>query len=161
MTYVPLAQITLTAPDAEIVFGNIPNSFRDLVLVMNGTMTANSFIGLRFNGDSANSYSGVRMYSGSGSPGYYSNTNSGTFAWLADFVTVQGMITANVMDYTATDKRKTVLARNNLPTYDSGVTQAIASTWANTSAVTSMTVVGEAGKSFASGTTLALYGIAG
>jgi hypothetical protein len=60
-----------------------------------------------------------------------------------------------VMDYSATDKHKTVLARN-ASTVNS--VNAHAARWANTGAITSIVVLTES-STFASGSTFSLYGI--
>jgi hypothetical protein len=61
------------------------------------------------------------------------------------------------MDYTASDKHKTVLARNNVP--GTGV-EAQAARWANNNAITSITVITSSGAGFATGTVISIYGIA-
>jgi hypothetical protein len=61
------------------------------------------------------------------------------------------------MDYAATDKHKTVLTRNNVS--GTGV-EAQAARWANTAAITSVTVITSSGAGFATGTVISLYGVA-
>ena len=65
------------------------------------------------------------------------------------------ILTAQLMDYSATDKHKTVLTRSG--TNLDGV-EALAGRWANTAAVTSWVIL-TSSAAFASGTTFALYGI--
>jgi hypothetical protein len=62
-TYVALATTTLGATAASVTFSSIPATYRDLVLVYNGTTSANIGVDVEFNGDtnSAN-YSRVFMY---------------------------------------------------------------------------------------------------
>jgi hypothetical protein len=61
------------------------------------------------------------------------------------------------MDYSATDKHKTVLSRNNVA---GGGVDAFANRWANTAAITSVEVrVSTGGQFFATPTTLSLYGV--
>jgi hypothetical protein len=59
------------------------------------------------------------------------------------------------MDYSATDKHKTVLSRANNAA--NGVT-AIAGRWASTSAITSIVLTFQS-SSLATGSTVALYGV--
>ena len=67
-----------------------------------------------------------------------------------------GNAVLQIMDYSATDKHKTALARNNV----AGIgVEASATRWANTAAITSVQVYVDTG-SFAIGTTLSLYAIA-
>jgi hypothetical protein len=68
----------------------------------------------------------------------------------------QGVNTVQVMDYSATDKHKTLLARAS---YAGNQAQAAAARWASTSAITSITLFMDAGRSFATGTTFSLYGV--
>jgi hypothetical protein len=62
-----------------------------------------------------------------------------------------------IMDYSATDKHKTSLARSNRA--DSGV-DASAIRWANTAAINSITLLQTNGRTLEAGATIALYGIA-
>jgi hypothetical protein len=60
------------------------------------------------------------------------------------------------MDYSATDKHKTVLVRSNIP---ADTVAAHAVRWANTAAITTVGVAAISG-TWSAGTTFALYGIA-
>ena len=60
------------------------------------------------------------------------------------------------MDYSATDKHKTMLSRGGSSSFGVGMN---AGRWANTSAVTSVLVIGQSGLDFAAGSTFYLYGI--
>jgi hypothetical protein len=154
-TYTALATITLGSTDSEIVFSSIPATYRDLVLVFEGSTQAVGDIWYRLNGDTGSNYSYVIMYgtgsaasSGSGTPAYgamhYNNTTS------------RFMVTCNFFDVSATDKHKTAISRGNQA---DGFVMSYATRWANTSAVTSLTV-GTNGTNYLSGTTFSLYGIA-
>jgi hypothetical protein len=59
------------------------------------------------------------------------------------------------MDYSATNKHKSVVTRNDHPSH----TQAQANRWANTAAITSISIAVRGGSSFASGSTFSLYGV--
>ena len=65
----------------------------------------------------------------------------------------QDIATASFMDYSATDKHKTVLIRANHP----GETVACAGRWANTAAITSITI--NTASTFVIGSVFSLYGI--
>jgi hypothetical protein len=155
MSYVPLAQITLTAPDAEIVFGSIPNTFRDLIVIVDQPGTVESEMCLRLNNDSGTNYSRVWMEGTSGgATSGAQGTNDRLF--LGNFGTSKCTLRSNIMDYSAIDKHKTLISRA-----DGSGTKATASRWANTAAVTSVTVLMNASHQVPPGTTIALYGIAG
>ena len=150
-TYVPLATITLSSTDSEVVFSSIPATYRDLIMVIDGTSTSGTqFLQIRFNGDTGNNYSVVRMY----------NTTSDSFAginWanIVEIGTSRTNAIVQIMDYSATDKHTTFLSRGNNAGYR---IQAHAGRWANTAAVTSVSAI-MAGGSLPIGTTASLFGI--
>jgi len=161
-TYTPLATLTLTGGDSEIVFSNIPATYRDLIVVaqfqMSGTSSASR---LRLNGDTGANYSGVwATGTGSGSGGSGSESGAtGARIIGASFGpdnTFGNQLILQVMDYSATDKHKTVLSR-----YSGAATevQMTASRWANTAAVTSVTIYDVLGQTYQSGSTFSLYGV--
>lgn len=153
-TYIPLATHTLTGNDTEVIFSSIPNTYRDLILIVDGTASPTTNIFIRFNGDNTNSnYSRVFML------GTGSTTQSGSTALNDWGVLVSSGRSTNIlqfMDYSATDKHKTALIRsNNGGTLD---VIAYAGRWANTAAINQISVVAT---TMLTGTTLNLYGIAG
>jgi len=119
--------------------------------------TGGGIYGIEFNGDTSTIYSRVFM-TGNGS-----STNSGTgthpFCRMIGLNGSQHLIISQIMDYTATDKHKTVLSRPNRP---SGTVvdeiSAFAHRYASTSAITSVKALAD-GSTFDSGTTFSLYGI--
>lgn len=153
-TYVALANTTLVSSATNISFTSIPSTYRDLVLVVDGTPSASGVsAGLIFNSDSGLNYSSV-IISGSGSAaGAAGNTNT-SFGDCAFFNTTGKMnFIVQILDYSATDKHKSLLSRSN----DAGsFVIAYYARWANTAAINSVQVVSQ----FAAGTTLSLYGIA-
>ncbi len=155
-TYTPLATITLTGTDSEIVFSSIPATYRDLIVVMTpiGSGTANDSLYVKFNTSTAD-FTYVQMYgSGSGSGG----SNSGSGGRFTNYNNTIGRVynaILQVMDYSATDKHKTYLSRFNAD--DAGV-GAFAGRWAQTTAVNSLSIYPGAG-SFAIGSTFSLYGV--
>ena len=152
-TYTSLANITLGSSASSVTFSSIPATYRDLVLVVNGAGSTPENATLTFNGDTtAGNYSWVSMR-GDGSS---ATSATSTGALVNTYTTDRFTAIIQVMDYSATDKHKTRLSRDDIASYHA---RAWASRWANTAAVTSM-VYGAAGGTFNSGTTLALYGIA-
>ena len=157
-TYTPLAEITLGSSVTSVTFSSISGSYRDLILVFNGSASASENMRFRFNG-STSGYTAVEA-AGSGS-----NTAAGTEpATGAGYVTInypsvssgQTVGVYQFMDYSVTDKHKTVLLRNNNSDWG---TSMVAARWANTAAVTSIQLYPNDG-TFNSGCTFALYGIA-
>jgi hypothetical protein len=151
-TYTPLATVTLGATAATVTFSSIPATMRDLIVVVNGKTSANEFTGLRFNSDSGSNYTFVRMFSG---PSSTSDTRTYGLLTTGD-PTTETLSIAQIMDYSATDKHKTVLIRSNIPA-DNAAAHAVR--WANTAAITTVAVEAIS-TTWAVGTTFALYGIA-
>jgi hypothetical protein len=158
-TYIPLATVTLGSSASSVTFSSIPATYRDLILVMNSkVVSSTASVRARFNGDSGSNYPRVAM-SGDGSR-TLSVADTQSFASISGATSVSDAFSYNsvtqIMDYSATDKHKTVLSRAN---NTSNEVSAIASRWANTSAITSVEVFVSSG-SYDTGSTFALYGIA-
>lgn len=123
------------------------------MLVINANTASSGNAGkIEVNADStAANYTSVRIAGTSG--GAASNTNADTIRWEVSASTNNAII-VNFMDYSATDKHKTVLVRANAN--GAGV-EASANRWASTNAITSIKVF--YGYNFSIGSTFALYGI--
>lgn len=162
MTFVALANITLGSSASSVSFSSIPTTgFRDLILIsFVRSFSSDSNVRARFNGDGASNYTYVRMLGLGSNP---ANSDSTTETGLqvgrqtngSDIGFGSGV--AQIMDYSATDKHKTVLVRA-----DNGNALAIANAgrWSNTSAITSIVLTSfEGTANFAAGSSFALYGI--
>jgi len=152
-TYTPLATLTLASSASSVTFSNIPGTYRDLVFVFNGTVPSGYFFRAQFNGDTGNNYSNMQMYGDGSSPG--SGTINGDNINLGQLQPTHNMAIANIMDYSATDRHKTVLNRGDAI---STITIANVGRWANTAAITSIRLFPSSG-SFTTGSTFNLYGI--
>jgi hypothetical protein len=151
-TYIALATTTLGSAASSVTFTSIPGTYKDLILVFDGTPTSTADTILYFNSDTTNgNYSTVEMV------GDGSSTSSSTFLSTGAVYTSQrANFIFNIMDYSATDKHKTSLIRNNAPANN---VRARAYRWANTSAVTSVSFRTQS-STFAAGSTFSLYGVA-
>ena len=152
-TWTPLANLTLGSSASSVTFSNIPNTYRDLILIVAGSSTATATFGVQFNGDTANNYTYVEM-NGDGST-YESSSSTLSQALIGRFTTTVAVAIGQIMDYSATDKHKTVLARGGGA---GDIVRASASRWANNNAITSVKVL-PLSNSFASGTVMSLYGV--
>ena len=155
-TYIPLANITLGSSASSVTFSSIPGTYRDLVLVINGAISASAparGAELFFNADETSSnYSQVGAYS-DGTAASYTAANQG-FA----ITNTQSTVFIQIMDYSATDKHKTTLFRYGAGAAETGM---VAGRWASTSAITSLSIKdASSGFTFNAGTTFSLYGIA-
>jgi hypothetical protein len=161
-TYVPLASYEVTGTDNEVVFSSIPATYRDLIVVFNGGST----VGVKnlfhaFNGETAlTNYSIVQM-SGTGSATDSSAISGSGQARSTTFYgylenNLNGNVVIQYLDYSATDKHKTFLARASHA--GNGVT-AIAGRWASTAAISSLAFTTNTSDNFVVGSTFSLYGI--
>ena len=155
-TYVALATTTLGASASSVTFSSIPTSgYRDLILIATYSTSIGDIL-LEFNSDAGSNYSIVEMRGDGSSAFSASFTRSGAFLGYSN-QTVQQSSIAQVMDYSATDKHKTVLTRVDAA---SVVTLASAGRWASTSAVVSLHWGNDAGTPPTIGSKFSLYGIA-
>lgn len=156
-TYIPLANITLGSADSEIIFTGVPAIYRDLVLVVRAKNTVDAQgIRCQFNDDTGNNYSYVVMY-GTGSSAASGAVSNQGYADLGINRTTDTSTIVNFLDYSTTDKHKTLLVRSDNP---SELTLAYANRWASTSAINKIRLYASV-NSFATGSTFSLFGIAG
>lgn len=158
----PLANITLSSTALTVTFSSISGLYRDCYFVLStGTANLGEEVRVQFNSDTATNYHFVNAY-GNGSTAT-SQTGNYAFIPLSRYNTGEMTSTPTVFkdltifDYAQTDKHKSVLSRNS----ESGqVVGMLAGRWASTSALTSVTFyLSGANKSFAAGSTFALYGV--
>lgn len=155
MSYVALATVTLSSATSTVTFGSIPASFKDLVIVGNHLGTSNATGGImRFNGDATSSYSRVFM-AGLGTSAL-AGSGTSTYADIFFPRTTVGVMRFDIIDYSATDKHKTIVNRADTSDY---ATWAAAGRWANTAAIHTIALSPDAGQ-WAVGATISLYGIA-
>lgn len=159
-TYIPLATATLTSTDGEIVFASIPNTYRDLVLVFNGTTSAPGAdsVCMRFNTDTGNNYANVRIVGNSGGDSSYSDTANVLYIGVAINTSEVMTTVTQILDY-ASDKHKGILSRGNQA---GGWVTAHAGRWANNTAIDTVRILPSGGSSwtFQIGSTFSLWGIA-
>jgi hypothetical protein len=111
---------------------------------------ANTDIDIDFNSDTSGTCNRVYAEGNGTSTFSGSNANASRIGITANFQQRQTII--QVMDYAATDKHKTVLARYGGASLGTGM---LAGRWASTAAVNTINIIG----SFTSGSTFYLYGI--
>jgi len=153
-TYDLIASNVLGSSASSVTFSSIPATYRDLVLVMEVTCSNNGSALVRFNSDSGSNYSRVRML-GDGSAAYSSSNSGDTSFDGINTSTSTIFAQLQVMDYSATDKHKSMLCRTGRA---SSEVIALAARWANTSAISSMSIT-QNGGNFNTGSSFYLYGI--
>lgn len=152
-TYKPLATVTLTSNGQSVTFNSIPSNYKDLVVVASGTMSAQGYMGIQFNGSS--SYDEIAVAAFNSTVESFSGTRSHARGFLGGD---ESVTTWEIYDYSATDKFKAVINRG------SGATVSISSymsRWNSTDAINSITVEEQGVSSVNSGTVISLYGIEG
>lgn len=152
-TYVLLNQITLAASSSSVTFSNLPQTYGDLVIVVSGTASGGSSPSLNFNGDAGANYSNMRLYA---NPSTYSaQTFVDSYGSMGFMSTERTGITMQIFDYAAVDKHKTAIGRGG----NTDTLRLEATRWANTAAITSVTVRMDGSQTYSAGTTLSLYGV--
>ena len=150
-----LATITLGSAQSTVTFSSISGAYRDLMLVVNATNTASATnLRMTINSDSGANYPYVVM-EGDGASAVSASSTALTYMLVGVSQTTATMQRIQIMDYSATDKHKSILSRSDYP---GGATNAIAARWTNTSAITNL-VVFPGASSFAAGSTFTLYGV--
>lgn len=148
--------MTLSSSASSVTFSSIDQSYRDLVLITEtiGTGTnVNAYH--RFNSDAGTNYNYVFMTGGGSTYSSGSGTSSEFYGANAS-TTEKGFARHQILDYSATDKHKTVLTVRTSKQAD---IMALAQRWANTSAVSSLSIIASS-LEFAAGSTFYLYGVA-
>lgn len=158
-TYDLIASNVLTTNSTSVTFSSIPNTYRDLILVITARQTAGTGQNqLRFNSVSLSQYANVSMegtgsarqsVGGTGNAWIYVNFNNGDLDAQFSTTIIQ------IFDY-AINKNKTILSRGN--NLGSGTSVgANAHGWANTDAID--TILCQASGTYQSGSSFYLYGI--
>lgn len=106
------------------------------------------------NGDTGSNYVTVNAR-GNGSSGS-SWAFGDSFIYMGDYSSNPVLCVANIFDYSTTDKNKAVLVTSGPGATYSNM---LAGRWANTSAMTSLTIVRSESQTIASGSSFTLYGV--
>ena len=159
-TYVPLATYTAPSAASTYTFNTISGSYTDLVLVIvgnNNSGTGNDNFALRFNSDTGSNYSDTAL-KGNGSSATSDRRTNQTLGYVGQMYPTITSTIVQIQNYSNSTTYKTAISRFN-DTSSGSVMGSRVVLWRNTNAITSITVV-TGGDSWASGTTMTLYGIA-
>ena len=154
-TYTALATVTLGGSDAEIIFGSIPATYRDLVIVISGTASGETSPSLRFNEDAGENYSNLRMFANSST--YTQQAFTASYASLGYMNTERSSVVMHILDYSVTTKQKVAFGRNS----NTGTLRFESARWNNTSAIHTISVRMDGGQTYSNTTVISLYGIVG
>jgi hypothetical protein len=159
-TYIPIATQTLTAAVASVTFSNIPNTYTDLVVIINAGGSVDTNISMRFNGDSAGNYS-VTAIAGDATNASSTRRVSQTAMRLDEnSYTGTTLGTSNlivsIMNYANTTTYKTVLSRSNNAAVG---TSAIVGLWYATAVAINQVAINSVGGNWITGSSFTIYGI--
>jgi hypothetical protein len=155
-TYIPIATATVDSATTSVIFSNIPNNYRHLILHIKANLTTPGTNAIMlFNSDSAANYRHVRLY-GTGteaisSIGTPSSHSLGIGEMSDQFVSV------TIMDYAATNKHKSTIQRISNPSF---ATSLYAHRWLSTAAINSLSFFITSSGTWQSAT-FSVYGVIG
>lgn len=154
-----IATITLQQASSTVTFSGIPDTYRDLILVVNIKM-ASGGVGwgrIKFN-SSSSGYSWVNMAgTGSSAASEAVSETAGRLSTYARWSTTEFCsVITQIMDYSAADKHKTFLSRANDPAVNA--VEAEASRWASNDAIHTIQIYQNDLNPMAIGSTFSLYG---
>lgn len=161
LTYELIATATPTTTAGS--FTSIPQSYTHLRLVVNARVTSAWDVqAFQMNGNPTG-YSGtyIEGFGGGRTAGRGSSEISFRCGYIpgSDYSGIWSADIVDIFNYASTSQWKTCISDNKMPTNTGFGTHAKVGLWQNTSAVTSITYGTANGGTYASGTTIKLYGI--
>lgn len=155
-----ISSVTLAANAGSVSFSNIPQTYRDLIVVVNvmHDSTNDKQTHLRANGDSNNV--NLIYMDGSGSSAVSGTATTASLYYAAPGTSTGTVISSvtDILDYSQTDKHKTALVRAG-SSYNP--VSAYTYRWASFNPINSLYFYISAGSSYLSGSTFTLYGVLG
>lgn len=150
----PLATITLQSSTSQVTFSNIPNTYRDLVLIVEGTSNSPANAILYFNSDTTSSNYSNRYMNGDGSGSGRSGVDSNGAYIGGIYGSNRSINTITIFDYSATNKHKVRIGRLDVAGSTVGM---VTGRWASNAAVNTIQFTTSA-LTMSQGTSLSLYG---
>jgi hypothetical protein len=156
--FTPIANISISSPTTSVTFGSITQIYKDLLIVSNINCASAGGFYLRFNSPTPDNYFfcrlGMNISQTVNQTGTVSNIGIGFSNPMNNF---EFNITHNVLSYSATNTEKLTLHRGNAVNGVSTGCDMQTTRWANTSAITSLTIFTD--QAMQNGSTIAIYGI--
>jgi hypothetical protein len=164
-----LGTVVLTSSTSSVTFSSIPATYTHLHLQLSAKANRATYVddlGMRFNGDSTGLYSYHRLYSfGSGTPG----ADAGASQTSMDIGQIAGGTVNNaqghggvlidVLDYTNTNKYKTVRALSGYDDNAQGAIQLASGNYRSFSVISGITFIPLIGTTFSQYSTFSLFGV--
>lgn len=156
-TYEPILSTTLNANTTVITFNNIPQTYTDLVLIINGTITSGGLdVFAKINSDTGSNYSNTQLY-GTGSSALSARVSNQSIATIGAIATTQCLNIINFMNYSNTNIYKSFISRTNRT---DAVVNTMTNLWRSNAAISSIEITcGNPTGTFTSGSSFNLYGI--
>ena len=165
---VPIGYATVSGSTSDIAFTNIPQSYQDLMFVINARGTynaANVLIQAYLNGNySTSNYSNTYLR-GDGASASSGRATNGAGAGLGILPAatstsgIFGSIVGHILNYSNTSTYKTIISRAAGDANGSGTTEMYTNLVRSTSAITSLNIATFGVGNFATGTTIELFGV--
>lgn len=164
------ALATVTVPSGgvtSIEFAGIPQGYKHLQLRILSKLNYGNWwasTSMRFNGDSGNNYSYHDLYGDGGTMAAQNATsqNKMYIGWSSGTTpssTTFGAIIVDILDYTATNKNKTVKSLTGIDGNGGGIISLESNAWYSTNAVNSISIIPNNGTTFQQYSQFALYGV--
>lgn len=164
--YESIATATPTS-GSSVTFSSIASTYKHLQLRISFIGSAGATVGLQFNNDTtAANYPAHCLYGNGASAAAAGQTSYGNVPVVAQnpgvgtVATYANVSIVDIHDYASTTKNKTVRAISGGDANGSGYIELDSGMWINTAAI-SIIKLSVSGGSFATGTTISLYGIKG
>jgi hypothetical protein len=163
--YESIATTTLASTTASVTFSSISSAYTHLQIrcIARDSSTPGT-LDLQFNGDTGSNYARHALY-GDGASAAAAGSATQTYMRAGDIATsgstanVFGAYVIDILDYTSTNKNKTMRALGGFDNNGSGTINLRSSLWyATPAAITSITLF-ITSSSFAANSSFALYGI--
>lgn len=156
-----------SANQATVTFSNIPQIYTHLQLriIARGTFSSSDDnLDGRFNGDTGSNYAWHILYGGGSSAGATASSSTnyfmpGRMTYSSSSANTYGVSVTDILDYTNTNKYKTVRSITGQDQNGSGIILLNSGLWQSTSAITSIDLFPHAGGNFVQYSHFALYGI--
>ena len=155
-TYEPIATATGSGSSTTFTFSSIPSTYTDLVIVLNGSLSAGANVRMTLNNDSSSLYS-MTVLSGDGSSAAsYRDTAQPFFQYLGYADSGMSSVIGSINNYSNTTTFKTYLQRQSKA---SAQAQAAVGVYRSTSAINRLDIFTSNTATWTTSTTVTLYGI--
>ena len=161
--YESIQTVTLGTSASTISFTSIPSTYKHLQIRVSARYTTGTEAGIkiRFNSDTGSNYAYHELYgtgTGAGATGAATQTAMSDMVYINSTASVFGAAVIDILDYSNTNKYKTVRSLNGADVNGGGYVQLISGLWQNTAAVSNIEMYVSA-NAMAQYSSFALYGV--